>query len=219
MVLKVIGTGLGRTGTMSLKLALEQLGFGPCHHMVEVFMHPESVPQWVDAGAGKPDWDALLGGYQAMVDYPGCNFWRELMDHYPDAKLLHSTRDPERWFESTQATIFSPQSPAMNPPPPMRPFMEMVTKGIADRLHDHDFMIDHFKRHTETVLATVPKDRLLVFEAAQGWAPLCAFLGVPVPDTPYPRENSTADFQTRIAGGPPDPAAVKAMLDAAKSKQ
>ena len=103
MALKVIGSGLGRTGTLSLKLALEQLGLGPCHHMVEVFMHPESIPLWVAAGAGKADWPAIFSGYQSMVDYPGCKFWRELIDYYPDAKVLHSIRDPERWFESTQA--------------------------------------------------------------------------------------------------------------------
>ena len=116
MALKVIGSGLGRTGTMSLKLALEQLGLGPCHHMVEVFAHPESIPLWIAAGAGKPDWDAIFAGYQAMVDYPGCKFWRELMDYYPDAKVLHSLRDPDKWFDSTQATIFAPGSGAGAPP-------------------------------------------------------------------------------------------------------
>jgi hypothetical protein len=160
MGLKVIGSGLGRTGTLSLKLALEQLGFGPCHHMIEVFMHPESVPLWVAAGAGKPDWDAVFDGYQAVVDYPGCAFWREL--------------------------------------------------------------IDYFKRHDAAVRAAVPKDRLLVFEAVQGWEPLCGFLGVPVPDTPFPRENSRADFQTRIrergADGAPDPAAIRSMLEKAKKQ-
>jgi hypothetical protein len=200
MALKVIGSGLGRTGTMSLKLALEQLGFSRCHHMVEVFAHPESVPLWMAAGEGKPDWDAIFDGYQAMVDYPGCKFWRELMAYYPDAKVLHSTRDPERWFESTQATIFAPGSGAANPPPAMKAFFSMVTSEFGDRLHDRDFMIEAFKAHDQTVRASVPKDRLLVFEASQGWAPLCGFLGVPVPDTPYPRENSTADFQGRIAG-------------------
>jgi len=222
MPLKVIGSGLGRTGTLSLKLALEQLGFGPCHHMIEVFMHPESMPLWVAAGAGKPDWDAIFADYQSMVDYPGCKFWRQLMDHYPEAKVIHSVRDPERWFDSTQATIFSPQSPAANPPEPLRAFFDMVMSEFGDRLHDRDFMVAHFKRHTEEVLAAVPKERLLVFEAAHGWGPLCAFLGVPQPDTPFPRENSREDFQARMAarpeGGAPDPAAFKAILDGAKGR-
>ena len=220
MTLKVIGSGLGRTGTMSLKLALEQLGFGRCHHMVEVFMQPESVPLWVAAGAGKPDWPAIFAGYQSVVDYPGCKFWRELMDYYPDAKVLHSTRDPDQWFESTQATIFAPGSAADNPPEPMRPFFEVVAGEFKGRLHDRSFMIDYFNRHTEAVLAAVPKDRLLVFEAAQGWTPLCAFLGVPVPDTPFPQQNSREEFQARVraraADGAPDPVAIKAALDQAK---
>lgn len=219
MALKVIGSGLGRTGTMSLKLALEQLGLGPCHHMVEVFMHPESVPQWVAAGAGKPDWDAIFAGYQSMVDYPGCKFWRELMDYYPDAKVLHSLRDPDKWFDSTQATIFAPGSGAVNAPEPMREFFGMVMSDFGGRQHDRAYMIDYFKRHTEAVIATVPKDRLLVFEASQGWEPLCEFLGAPVPDTPFPRENTTAEFQARSAAtrsGSPDPEAIKAELDQAR---
>ncbi|MBS0409226.1 MAG: sulfotransferase family protein [Proteobacteria bacterium] len=218
MALKVIGTGLGRTGTMSLKLALEQLGLAPCHHMVEVFMHPESVPLWVEAGRGNPDWDAIFGDYQAMVDHPGCKFWRELMDYYPDAKLIHTVRDPERWFESTQATIFNPGGGALNPPEPMRDFFAMVMAEYEGQQNDHDYMIEHFKRHTEDVLAGVPPERLLVFEASQGWEPLCAFLGVPVPDTPYPRENSTAEFQARVSAGTmADPAAVKAEMDKARA--
>ena len=205
---------------MSLKLALEQLGLGPCHHMVEVFMHPESVPLWVAAGAGNPDWDAIFAGYQSMVDYPGCKFWRELMDHYPDAKVLHSLRDPDKWFDSTQATIFAPGSGALNAPEPMRDFFGMVMSDFGGRQHERAFMVEYFKRHTDAVVASVPKDRLLVFEASQGWEPLCAFLGVPVPDTPYPRENTTADFQARATAGsgagPPDPAAIKAELDRAR---
>jgi len=209
MALKVIGSGLGRTGTMSLKLALEQLGLGPCHHMVEVFQHMESVPLWVAAGAGKPDWEAIFAGYQSMVDYPGARFWRELIDYYPQAKVIHSLRDPDRWFESTQATIFAPGSGAADPQGPMREFFGMVRSGIDGPLDDRAFMIDYFKRHTERVLASVPKDRLLVFEASDGWAPLCAFLGVPVPDTPFPKENSRAEFQARVAANAaPSPAPV-----------
>jgi hypothetical protein len=222
MALKVIGSGLGRTGTMSLKLALEQLGLGPCHHMVEVFMHPQSVPLWVAAGKGQPDWDAIFDGYQAMVDYPGCKFWRELMDYYPEAKVIHTQRDPERWFESTQATIFAPNSGALNAPGPMKEFFAMVISEFGDRLHDRDFMVERFKRHTEEVLARTPKERLLVFEASQGWEPLCAFLGVPVPDKPYPRENSREEFQARAGqGGGTDEdraAHIKAMLDETRNR-
>ena len=202
MTLKVIGSGLGRTGTMSTKLALEQLGFAPCHHMVEMFMHPETVPLWIDAGNGKGDWDAMFEGYSAMVDHPGCAYWRELADHYPDAKVLHTVRDPDKWFDSTQATIFNPDRPGP-PGGPMKVFFDQLYAWYGGDMHGRGFMTDFFRRHTEAVIAGVPQDRLLVFNVAEGWGPLCAFLDVPVPDTPYPRENSTQDFQARMTGGPP----------------
>ncbi len=219
MALKVIGSGLGRTGTMSTKLALEQLGLR-CHHMVEVFMNPASVPLWVAAGEGRPDWDAIFDGYEAMVDHPGCAYWRELMVHYPDAKVLHTVRDPDKWFDSTQATIFSKENMARgdgDPSIPMVKFFKQLRAFYGGDMNDRAFMTDFFRRHTERVVAGVPKDRLLVFEVAQGWEPLCEFLGVPVPDSPYPRENTTEQFQQRMAGGgPPDPAAIKAIVEGAR---
>jgi hypothetical protein len=202
MSLKVIGSGLGRTGTLSLKAALEQLGFGPCHHMVEVFAHPESVPLWVHAGQGQGDWDAIFKDYGSMVDYPGATYWRELAAHYPNAKVLHSVRDPDRWFESTQETIFAPGGPAVEPPEPMKAFFKSITGVFGDRIHDRAFMTDYFRRHTEAVKAAIPPERLLIYEAAQGWAPLCAFLGVDVPGTPFPSVNSREEFKARAAGGP-----------------
>lgn len=217
MVLKVIGSGLGRTGTMSLKLALEQLGLGPCHHMVEVFMHPESVPLWVEAGHGRGNWERIFDGYSSVVDHPGCRFWRELMALYPEAKVIHTVRDANKWFDSTQATIFAPGSGTDNPPEPMKDFFAMVMEEYQGRQHEREYMVEHFQRHTDDVLATVPPERLLVFEASQGWEPLCAFLGVPVPDTPYPRENSTADFQSRVRANAHDPEKIKAEVDAMRS--
>ena len=198
-MLKVIGSGLGRTGTFSTKLALQQLGLGPCHHMVEVFEHPESVPLWIAAAEGRPDWDVMFDGYQSMVDHPGCQYWRELADYYPQGKVLHTVRDPQAWFESTQATIFSPNSPAVNAPPPMQPFFKAIFDWYGGDMHDRDFMVDFFNRHTEAVKAAIPAERLLVWDVAQGWEPLCAFLGVRVPDTPIPRENTRAQFQARQA--------------------
>jgi hypothetical protein len=203
MAIKVFGTGLGRTGTMSLKLALEQLGLGPCHHMVEVFKRLESLPMWIAAGAGKPDWNAIFAEFRSAVDYPSCKFWRELMVFYPEAKMIHTVRDPESWFQSTQATIFAPGTMLMGEEGPLAPFFKIVTGDYERRTGDRDFMIDYFRRHTQTVLATVPKDRLLVFNASDGWGPLCAFLDVPVPDAPFPRENSTEEFQARFLSGPP----------------
>jgi hypothetical protein len=197
MTLAVIGSGLGRTGTMSLKLALEQLGLGPCHHMTEVFQHPESIPLWVAAGAGHPDWNAIFDGYGAMVDYPGCKFWRALMDFYPDAKIIHTIRDPEAWFQSTQSTIFAPHSMALSSDSPFAAFFGMITADYGDKLHDRDFMIAYFERHTETVLEAVPKDRLLVYEASHGWEPLCRFLELAEPTGAFPHVNSRAEFQAR----------------------
>ena len=198
MALKIIGSGLGRTGTLSMKHALEQLGFGPCHHMVEVFNHPHSMPLWVAAGQGRGDWDLIFRDYAAMVDYPGARYWRELAAHWPDAKVLHTVRDADAWFDSTQATIFAPGSFADNPPPPMKAFFESFTGDIAGHLHDRAFMTDHFRRHTAEVERTIPAERLLIYQVGEGWERLCAFLGVPVPDTPYPSENSTAEFQNRV---------------------
>ncbi len=201
MALKVVGSGLGRTGTKSLQSALNLLGFGPCHHMTEVFAHPRSVPLWIEAGAGRPDWDAIFAGYSSVVDYPGAAFWRELADYYPDARVLHSVRDPDQWFDSTQATIFAPGSATTTTTEggPMAAFFRAFMKGIEGRVNDRAFMTEHFRRHTEAVKNAIPPERLLIYEAGQGWEPLCAFLGVPVPDGHYPSENNRAEFIARTA--------------------
>src|SRR5580692_6014627 len=167
MPLKVVGSGLGRTGTKSMQTALNILGFGPCHHMVEVFAHPESMQLWIDAGAGKPDWDAIFAGYHSMVDYPGAHYWRELAAYYPDAKVLHTTRDPDEWFDSTQATIFNPNGRAVtemaDPESVLGAFFKSFTAPIEGHLHDRAFLTDYFRRHTEMVKAEIPPERLLVY--------------------------------------------------------
>jgi hypothetical protein len=210
MALEVIGSGLGRTGTKSLQTALNMLAVGPCHHMVEVFANPQSIPLWVEVGAGRPNWEAIFEGYSSAVDYPAAAWWRELAAYYPDAKVIHTVRDPEAWFASTQATIFNPEGLAAHSintgEGPLAPFFRSFAGPFAGRLHDREFLVDHFRRHTEDVLATIPAKRLLVYEAGQGWEPLCAFLGVPVPDAPYPSENSREEFAARhaqIAAGLP----------------
>jgi Sulfotransferase domain len=197
MALDVVGTGLGRTGTKSLQIALEQIGFGPCHHMTEVFKTPESVALWIAAASGPGDWETIFKTYRAAVDYPTAGHWRAIIAAFPNAKVIHTTRDPEAWFESTQATIFSPTG-ASAASEQMRPFAQSFLGPIHPHLHDRDYLIDHFKRHDEAVRREVPADRLLVFEAAMGWEPLCAFLGVPVPAEPYPSENSRAAFQEMV---------------------
>ena len=202
MALEVIGSGLGRTGTKSLQSALDRLGFGPCHHMTEVFAHPESMEDWIDAASGRANWDSIFAGYRSAVDYPSAAYWRELTVYYPDAKVIHTVRDPDSWFESTQATIFAPDGP---PERAMRSgegiagrFFESFLGELARHMHDRQFLIDFFLRHTEEVKAAIPPERLLIYEAKQGWEPLCAFLGVPVPDEAYPSQNTRSEFVERV---------------------
>jgi hypothetical protein len=200
MALKLIGAGLGRTGTLSLKLALEQIGFGPCYHMVDVLMQASRCQSWVQAAAGDANWDAIFEGYTATVDYPGCTFWRELTEHYPSAKVLLTVRDPEEWFESTQKTIFSRENARRVTQPPLSEFFaRIVFRDFGDRVHDREFMIAAFRRHNEEVQKSVPPDRLLVYQVADGWAPLCRFLGVAIPDRPFPRVNTREEFGARQA--------------------
>ena len=194
MSLTVIGAGLGRTGTMSLKLALEQLGFGPCYHMAEVVTDPDAPQRWNDAADGKPDWEAIFAGFRSTVDWPNATFYRELAEAYPQAKVILTVRDPEAWFRSTQATIMSRPVPD----PPQNAFHAMLAKVVYPmfngRVNDHDVLVAAFNAHNAQVRAAIPPERLLVYEIAEGWAPLCAFLGVPIPDTPMPKANSTEEF-------------------------
>jgi hypothetical protein len=199
MTLKVIGAGFGRTGTLSLKLALEQLGFGPCYHMVEVFKNPSAAGWWVDAADGKPDWEKIFEGYSATVDWPNATFYAELADAYPEAKVILTERDPEAWFASTQATIFSNLMPPDDPSAFNQMFRKVIGRLFDDRMRDHDHVIDVYRRHNAEVRRRIPADRLLVYDVAEGWGPLCAFLGVQVPDGPMPKVNSTEEFQANRA--------------------
>jgi hypothetical protein len=218
--LKVIGAGLGRTGTMSLKFALEHVGFGPCYHMIEFMAHvPDHLPKWLDVIDGKPDWEAVFGGYVSTVDYPGCTYWRELVAKWPEAKVILTTRDPDAWFESANETVLSPRMRNMLGQSPIRRFMDAtVNEDFGEHIEDRAFMTDYFRRWNEDVIASVPADKLLVFQAKDGWQPLCQFLGVPVPPEPYPRVNSREDMHRRVAeglqqaqSGPPTPEQMAAM--------
>jgi len=204
MTLKVIGAGLGRTGTLSLKLALEHLGFGPCYHAMEIpIAEFRPIPLWSDAIDGTPDWDAIFNGYQSTTDYPGCCFWKELVDYYPDAKVILTHRSADSWFESISSTLFSPAVRNGALQGPMGKLNRHFTNGVDEaRLGDRDLMTDHFNRWNQSVIDGVPADRLLVFSAKDGWEPLCRFLGVPVPDGPYPRVNSRDELNDKIQGGP-----------------
>jgi hypothetical protein len=203
----VIGAGFGRTGTLSLKAALEQLGFAPCLHMVDLLGGENRVEQWTAAAQGEPvDWEALLEGFGATVDWPGCTFYAELMDTFPDAKVLLTVRDPDAWYESAQKTIFVAQAAARSgeltgPISPAATAMiaALIWDGTFEgRFDDRAFAIDAFERHNAAVKAAVPAERLLVHEIGEGWDPLVAFLDVECPDTPFPRLNDTAAFREMI---------------------
>jgi Sulfotransferase domain len=199
MALQVIGAGLGRTGTLSLKLALERLGFVGCYHMLEVLMNPAHAAYWVDAANGGPNWQRIFEGYTATVDYPGCRYWRELIEVYPDAKVVLTVRDPEKWFESTQATIFSPRNRERWNFPEFDDFFEKtVFSHFGEHIHDRDYMVTAFQRHNDEVKRGVPAERLLVFEVKQGWQPLCDFLGVPAPSGQFPHTNSREEMDAMI---------------------
>jgi hypothetical protein len=214
---KVIGAGFGRTGTMSLKVALEELGFGPCYHMIEVFEHPEHVGFWEAAWRGEPvDWDGFLGRYEATVDWPACTFYEELLQRHPDAKVLLSVRDPERWYDSTRATIYEISKITAGSRLSRAIFAfvglfvpgvfqigrmgnEIIWQGTFDgKFEDRSYAIKVFKRHNEEVRRRVPRDRLLVYEVKEGWGPLCEFLGVEEPDKPFPSLNDAAQMRRRI---------------------
>ena len=206
MALRVVGAGFGRTGTNSLKLALEQLGFGPCHHMFEVRDHPEQMPFWQAAARGETaDWDAVFAGYGACVDWPAARYWRQIAAHYPDAKVLLSVRPEEKWIKSVHSTIY----PVMRdrnetPPGQTRERLDMAYEIIVEqtfggRLDDAEHAMAIYRAHGDEVRAAIAPERLLTYDVAEGWQPLCDFLAVPVPDGPFPRTNTTKDFRERRA--------------------
>lgn len=205
MTIKVIGAGFGRTGTLSLKHALERLGFAKCYHMMELDITRDEDLAWSALHRGEPvDFEHLFEGYQSSVDWPSCNFWGEQLDHYPDARVVLSERDPERWYASVMNTIY-PSSKALREvsDPAVQRRVKMVFEVIWDglfegRIEEKDHAIAVYLSHNQRVKDSLPADRLLVFEASQGWEPLCDFLGVAVPEEDYPRVNTTEDFQTMM---------------------
>ena len=199
MSLKVIGAGFPRTATWSQKLALEHLGFGPCYHMSEALEHPEHWPLWETAAAGgSVDWAVLFQGWVSTTDAPACHFYRELANDFPDAKVILGVRDEERWFASTQNTILSGQVAGFHAARGSLPMVEAVGWGTDPRLRDKAWMLDRYRRHNAEVASTIPAERLLVYDPADGWEPLCRFFGRPIPDEPFPRVNSTEEFKSMI---------------------
>jgi hypothetical protein len=200
MTLRIVGAGLGRTGTTSLKAALEQLLDAPCYHMVEVFGNPEAAMTWSRAVDGElPDWDEFLAGYRATVDWPAATFWPELSEAYPDAKVLLSTRDADAWWTSASNTIFESMQVEIEPDSPFAAQREMILNLLHSRFtlnwDDPDAAKAAFLRHNADVRARVPADRLVEWHPGDGWGPLCAALDLPEPDVPYPHVNTTDEFR------------------------
>ena len=208
MSLKLIGAGFGRTGTLSLKFALEKLGLAPCYHMMEVLAHKDFREYWASAARGEtPDWDVIFDGYQATVDWPGATYWKELAEYYPDAKVLLSVRGGEGWYKSVMNTIYGAENRArfevLPADHPRRVMIDRIFKTTFDgQIEDKDHAISVFNKHNELVKETIPADRLLVYEVGSGWDPICEFLGVPVPDEAYPNSNSTEDFRNQFPATP-----------------
>jgi hypothetical protein len=204
MGLRVICAGLSRTGTFSLKRALEQLGVGRCYHMHELFAHPEHVAVWDRAASGaEVDWERLFEGYAAACDAPPCLFWRELSACYPQAKVILTVRDAAEWYESMRSTVVElMQRPTQLPDPPgqeaLRLAARLMLQGFCGgRFDDADETIRRFRAHSAAVQSALPAERVLVYEVAQGWEPLCAFLGLPIPSAPFPRTNERERFRAR----------------------
>jgi len=202
-VLEIIGAGYGRTGTLSLKTALERLGFGPCYHAVEFMRRPEHQARWEAAFHSNPQWEEVFAGYRSTVDFPGTAFWRELVDAYPEAKVILTVRDPQEWYASVRETFLTAAGPEGQPPIPGAGDGSFVkgrdwSQMMADLQDEHTAAAD-FKRHIEEVRSYVPSHRLLVYEVKQGWQPLCDFLEVRVPDEPFPRLNDSEAFKDLIA--------------------
>jgi hypothetical protein len=197
--LSVIGPGFGRTGTMSSKAALERLGFDPCYHMVVVREAEGHVDAWTDAINGAPtDWTQFFAGYRAVVDWPACAFWKPIWAANPDAKIVLTRRDPNSWFDSIEQTIFVALRAPSDDQEQVR-WRVQTRKLIFEQTFGNDLSrancISVLQAHEADVIATVPADRLLVFDVTEGWEPLCEFFGVAVPDEPFPRSNSAAEFR------------------------
>jgi len=201
--MKIIGCGFGRTGSMSMKIALEQLGFGPCHHMDEVIANPEKhLPFWLAASKGEDvNWDDALKGYESCVDWPSAAYWSVLAEHYPDAKILLTTRSAESWYNSISNTIFKIIGDTMDAPPneAPNPFGEMLGHMVLENtfqgnITDRDHCINIFNQNVQAVKNTFKGDKLFVYNIGDGWDGLCRWLDVPIPDMPFPRTNNQEEF-------------------------
>ncbi len=200
MTLSLIGAGFGRTGTMSAKTALEILGLGPCHHMIEVNNNDAQRIIWRKIAAEESrDWDTAFQGYRAAVDWPSAFYWRELIDYYPEAKVLLTVRSAESWYESMTQTIF-PTISAITDTNTIA--IELIHKRIfGGVLYDKKHAIAIYNKNIVDVQAALAADRLLTYNVGDGWEPLCSFLGVPIPHQAFPHTNSSDEFNLRQKSG------------------
>lgn len=205
MSLNVIGAGVGRTGTYSLKLAINQIGLGPCHHMEEVLHNMSTqVPLWSAAASGQPDWSRIFLGYKSTVDWPTACFFRDMLKAYPAARFVLTVRDPDKWADSFSATIYKLIGSADEAPQEMRAWLKMASEVITKTGFplglERDELVQAFITHNEAVKKAIPTRQLLEFEVKDGWQPLCDFLEVPVPTIDFPRTNHREEFWDRVNG-------------------
>lgn len=194
MALKVIGAGFGRTGTDSMREALGILGLGPCHHMFEVNAQEEQKRMWRAHVRGVPiGWDRLFAGYSSCVDWPSAYYWKELAEFFPEAKVVLTYRSAQSWWESFEKTLL-PVLEASTDPDSLGIAL-VRDKVFGGRAHDRAHAMAVYDANVEIVKATIAPQRLLVHAAEDGWEPLCAFLGRPVPAQSYPGRNTTQDFR------------------------
>jgi hypothetical protein len=204
-----------RTGTLTQKMALEMLGLGPCYHMVDVLADLEQAALWERALDGEGPWDELFDGYQSTVDWPGGYFYRELIDVYPDAKVLLSVREPQAWEASMRQTVWAVRhgeslirllsSAQAHVNPQWQGFINMIDRLVwegrgtfASGHETPEELISTMERHNEEVKRNVPPERLLVWSAGEGWEPLCEFLELPIPETTFPHINDRTEFLNRV---------------------
>ena len=197
MSLSIIGAGFGRTGTVSLRMALVQLGYGPVYHMYEVFEHPEHGAMWMSALEDSRILDEILGPYQSAIDWPTCHFWQPLLAASPEAKVILTVRDSESWYKSIHSTLYQMlvHAPGTLPDQQINMGRKIIwDETFAGKLGDKDYAISVYEKHNEKVKASVPAEQLLVYQVSEGWQPLCDFLGCDVPGDAFPRSNSTEEF-------------------------
>lgn len=207
--MKLINAGLGRTGTTSLKAALDHLGFGPGYHMFDVVSSEERLGHWegIVCEGQEPDWAAVFDGYTSAVDGPCAIYYQQIMTAFPEAKIILTVRDAERWYRSTYDTLYQfavngARMPAGGDSMQARLYRmvsTMIWNGLFDgRFEDQAHAIEVFHRHNQEVVDHVEEARLLVYDVRQGWEPLCAFLGVNVPEQNFPHLNDSASMRERL---------------------